>query len=218
MNAHPIRILLADDHVVMRRGLRLLIETQPGLSVVAEASDGAEAVEQAPAVKPDVVVLDIAMPKLNGVEAAQRIHEALPEAAILILSMHADEAYVLRALRAGARGYLLKDSAEGDLIEAIRKVHSGKTFFSPEISRMLAEDYVREIRTHGFVDSYELLTAREREILHLLAQGKSNKEIASLWNLSPYTVETHRRNLHEKLNLRNFADLVLYAVRKGIIS
>jgi len=202
----------------MRRGLRLLIETQPGLSVVAEASDGSEAVTQAEATKPDVTVLDIAMPKLNGVEAAQRIHEALPDTAILILSMHADEAYVLRALRAGARGYLLKDSAEGDLIEAIRKVHGGKAFFSPEISRMLAEDYVREIRTHGFVDSYELLTAREREILHLLAQGKSNKEIATLWNLSPYTVETHRRNLHEKLNLRNFADLVLYAVRKGIIS
>jgi DNA-binding NarL/FixJ family response regulator len=202
----------------MRRGLRLLIETQPGLSVVAEASDGGEAVAQAQSTKPDVVVLDIAMPNLNGVEAAQRIHEALPNSAIVILSMHADEAYVLRALRAGARGYLLKDSAEGDLIEAIRKVHSGKTFFSPEISRMLAEDYVREIRTHGFVDSYDLLTAREREILHLLAQGKSNKEIAALWNLSPYTVETHRRNLHEKLNLRNFADLVLYAVRKGIIS
>jgi DNA-binding NarL/FixJ family response regulator len=209
---------LADDHVVMRRGLRLLLETQAGFSVVAEASDGHEAVEKARAAAPEVVVLDIAMPKLNGVEAAQRIHEMLPGAAILILSMHADEAYVLRALRAGARGYLLKDSAEGDLIEAIRKVSAGKTFFSPEISRMLAEDYVREIRTHGFVDSYELLTSREREILQLLAQGKSNKEIAALWNLSTYTVETHRRNLHEKLNLRNFADLVLYAVRKGIIS
>jgi two-component system, NarL family, response regulator NreC len=218
INVNPIRILLADDHVVMRRGLRLLIETQAGFSVVAEASDGHEAVEKAQAAAPEVVVLDIAMPNLNGVEAAQRIHEILPDAAILILSMHADEAYVLRALRAGARGYLLKDSAEGDLIEAIRKVSAGKTFFSPEISRMLAEDYVREIRRHGFVDSYELLTAREKEILQLLVQGKSNKEIAALWNLSPYTVETHRRNLHEKLNLRNFADLVLYAVRKGIIS
>jgi DNA-binding NarL/FixJ family response regulator len=218
INVNPIRILLADDHVVMRRGLRLLLETQAGFSVVAEASDGHEAVEKAQAAAPEVVVLDIAMPKLNGVEAAQRIHEILPDAAILILSMHADEAYVLRALRAGARGYLLKDSAEGDLIEAIRAVSARKTFFSPEISRMLAEDYVREIRTHGFVDSYELLTAREKEILQLLAQGRSNKEIAALWNLSPYTVETHRRNLHEKLNLRNFADLVLYAVRKGIIS
>src|SRR5580698_3977225 len=148
----------------MRRGLRLLLETQAGFSVVAEASDGHEAVEKAQAAAPEVVVLDIAMPKLNGVEAAQRIHEMLPGAAILILSMHADEAYVLRALRAGARGYLLKDSAEGDLIEAIRKVSAGKTFFSPEISRMLAEDYVREIRIHGFVDSYELLTSREKEI------------------------------------------------------
>lgn len=202
----------------MRRGLRLLLETQPGFAVVAEASDGLEAVAQAQSAAAEVAVLDIAMPGLNGVEAAQRIHEMLPGTGILILSMHADEAYVLRALRAGARGYLLKDSAEGDLIEAIRKVRDGKTFFSPEISRMLAEDYVREIRTHGFVDSYDLLTAREKEILQLLVQGKSNKEIATLWNLSPYTVETHRRNLHEKLNLRNFADLVLYAVRKGIIS
>lgn len=215
---NTIRILLADDHVVMRRGLRLLIETQPGFTVVAEASDGREAVEQAQATAPDVAVLDIAMPNLNGVGAAQQIHEMNPDIAIMILSMHADEGYVLRVLRAGARGYLLKDSAEGDLIEAIRTVSGGKTFFSPEISRMLAEDYVREIRTHGFVDSYELLTSREKEILQLLVQGKSNKEIAALWNLSPYTVETHRRNLHEKLNLRNFADLVLYAVRKGIIS
>jgi two-component system, NarL family, response regulator NreC len=214
----PVRILLADDHVVMRRGLRLLIETQPGFTVVAEASDGREAVEQAQATAPDVAVLDIAMPNLNGVGAAQQIHEMNPDIAIMILSMHADEGYVLRVLRAGARGYLLKDSAEGDLIEAIRRVSSGRTFFSPEISRMLAEDYVREIRTHGFVDSYELLTSREKEILHLLVQGKSNKDVAALWNLSQYTVETHRRNLYEKLNLRNFADLVLYAVRKGIIS
>src|SRR5580658_3147767 len=214
----PIRILLADDHVVMRRGLRLLIETQSGFTVVAEASDGREAVDQARATAPDVAVLDIAMPNLNGVGAAQLIHEMNPAIGILILSMHADESYVLRVLRAGARGYLLKDSAEGDLMEAIRRVSSGKTFFSPEISRMLAEDYVREIRTHGFVDSYELLTSREKDVLQLLAQGKSNKEIAALWNLSTYTVETHRRNLQEKLNLRNFADLVLYAVRKGIIS
>jgi len=209
---------LADDHVIMRRGLRLLLETQPGLTVVAEASDGLEAVEQALATRPDVAILDIAMPKLSGTEATQRIHEALPATAILILSMHSDEGYVLRALKVGARGYLLKDSAEDDLIEAIKRVSDGKTFFSPEISRMLAEDYVREIRMGGFADSYELLTAREREILHLLAHGKSNKEIATQWNLSTYTVETHRRNLQEKLNLRNFADLVLYAVRKGIIS
>jgi DNA-binding NarL/FixJ family response regulator len=132
--------------------------------------------------------------------------------------MHSDEGYVLRALKAGAKGYLVKDSAEGDLIEAIKAVSEGKAFFSPEVSRMLVEDYVREIRARGVEDSYELLTAREREILHLLAEGKSNKDIAALLNLSLFTVETHRRNLQEKLNLHSFAELILYAVRKGVIS
>jgi two-component system, NarL family, response regulator NreC len=214
----PIRILLADDHTVMRRGLRLLLESQPGFSVVAEASDGRQAVEQAEAAQPDVAVLDIAMPNLSGIEAAQRITAALPNVAVVILSMHSDEGYVLRALKVGAKGYLLKDSAEGDLIDAIKAVHQGKTFFSPEISKMLVEDYVREIRTRGAEDSYDLLTSREREILQLLAERKSNKEIAQFLNLSPYTVETHRRNLQEKLNLHSFAELILYAVRKGVIS
>jgi DNA-binding NarL/FixJ family response regulator len=202
----------------MRRGLRLLLENQPGFSVVAEAADGRQAVEQAEATKPDVAVLDIAMPHLNGNEAAQRILAQLPGTAVVILSMHSDEGYVLRALKAGARGYLVKDSAEGDLVEAIKAVHDGKTFFSPEISKMLVEDYVREIRKRGAEDSYELLTAREREILHLLTDGKSNKDIAALLNLSVFTVETHRRNLQEKLNVHTFAELILYAVRKGIIS
>ncbi len=214
----PIHILLADDHTVMRRGLRLLLDNQPEFSVVAEASDGRQAVEQAEATQPDVAVVDIAMPNLSGIEAAQRITLALPRVAIVILSMHSDEGYVLRALKAGAKGYVLKDSAEGDLIEAIRAVHQGKTFFSPEISKMLVEDYVREIRTRGVEDSYDLLTSREREILQLLAERKSNKEIAMVLNLSPYTIETHRRNLQEKLNLHSFADLILYAVRKGVIS
>jgi two-component system response regulator NreC len=213
-----IRILLADDHNVMRRGLRLLLESQPGFSVVGEAADGRNAVELAKATNPDVVVLDIAMPQLSGTEAAQRITELLPNTAIVILSMHSDEGYVLRALKAGAKGYLVKDSAEGDLIEAIKVVSQGKAFFSPEVSRMLVEDYVREIRTRGVEDSYELLTAREREILHLLAEGKSNKDIAALLNLSLFTVETHRRNLQEKLNLHSLAELILYAVRKGLIS
>ena len=214
----PIRILLADDHIVMRRGLRLLLEGQPGFSVVGEASDGRQAVEQAEATNPDVVVLDIAMPNLSGIEAAQRIASGLPHVAIVFLSMHSDEGYVLRALKAGAKGYLLKDSAEGDLIEAIKAVNLGKTFFSAEISKMLVEDYVREIRTRGVEDSYELLTSREREILQLLAEGKSNKDIAALLNLSLYTVETHRRNLQDKLNLHSFAELILYAVRKRVIS
>lgn len=214
----PIRILLADDHTVMRRGLRLLLESQPEFSVVAEAADGRQAVEQAEATQPDVAVVDIAMPNLSGIEAAQRISAALPHIGILILSMHSDEGYVLRALKAGAKGYLLKDSAEGDLIEAIKVVHQGKTFFSSEITKMLVADHVREIRTRGAEDSYDLLTSREREILQLLAERKSNKEIAVALNLSPYTIETHRRNLQEKLNLHSLADLILYAVRKGVIS
>lgn len=214
----PIRILLADDHTVMRRGIRLLLESQPEFSVVAEASDGRQAVQQAEATLPDVAVMDIAMPNLSGIEAAERIASAQPNTAIVILSMHSDEGYVLRALKVGAKGYLLKDSVEGDLIEAIKAVHQGKTFFSPEISKMLVEDYVREIRTRGAEDTYDLLTSREREILQLLAERKSNKEIALALNLSVYTIETHRRNLHEKLNLHSLADLILYAVRKGIIS
>jgi two-component system response regulator NreC len=215
---NPIRILLADDHNVMRRGLRLLLESHPGFSVVAEAADGRQAVEQAELTKPDVAILDIAMPQLGGTEVAQRIGEALPKTAIIILSMHSDEGYVLRALKAGAKGYLLKDSAEGDLIEAIQAVSEGKTFFSPEITKMLVEDYVREIRARGVEDSYELLTSREREIMRLLAEGASNKDVATALNLSPYTVETHRRNLQEKLNLHSLAELILYAVRKGVIS
>ena len=214
----PIRILLADDHTVMRRGLKLLLESQPGLTVVAEAADGREAVTRAEATQPDVAVLDVAMPNLSGIEAAQRTSAALPNVAIVILSMHSDEGYVLRALKAGVKGYVLKDSAEGDLVEAIKSVHAGKTFFSPEISKMLVEDYVREIRSRGCEDRYDLLTPREREILQLLAEGKANKDIASALNLSPYTVETHRRNLQEKLNLHSFAELILYAVRKGVIS
>lgn len=213
-----IRILLADDHVVMRRGLRFLLESQPDFSVVAEASDGLEAVQQAEVTLPDVAVVDIAMPNLSGIEAAKRISASLPNIAIVILSMHSDEGYVLRALKVGAKGYLLKDSVEGDLIEAIKAVYLGKTFFSPQISKMLVEDYVREIRSRGAEDTYDLLTTREREILQLLAERKSNKEIASGLHVSPYTVETHRRNLQEKLNLHSLAELILYAVRKGLIS
>jgi DNA-binding NarL/FixJ family response regulator len=213
-----IRILLADDHNVMRAGLKLLLERHPGFRVVGEASDGYEAVETAIACKPDVVVLDIAMPRLSGIEAAKRITTQLPQTAIIILSMHSDEGYVLRALKAGAKGYLLKDSAESDLIKAIEVLNKGKAFFSPEISKVLAEDYVREINVRGAEDRYDLLTPREREILQLLIEGRSNKDIASLLNLSLYTVETHRKNLQSKLNIHGFPELILYAVRRGIIS
>jgi two-component system, NarL family, response regulator NreC len=215
---NPIRILLADDHTLIRRGLRALLERQNGFAVVAEAADGRQAVETAAALSPDVAVIDIGMPNLNGIEASRRITEKRPETAVVILSMHADESYVLRALKSGARGYLLKDSPEEDLINAIRAVHNGKAFFSPEISKMLAEDYMRQMRQRGVEDSYELLTPREREILQMLGEGNSNKEVAAKLNLSLHTVETHRGNLLEKLNLHSTAELILYAVRKGIVA
>jgi len=212
-----VRILVADDHTIIRSGLRVLLERQPEFQVVGEAADGRQAVELARSLRPDVVMLDIAMPNLNGIEAARQICGELPRAAVVILSMHADEGYVLKALKAGARGYLLKDSAEADIIEAVRAVHAGKAFFSPEISKMLVEDYVRQARQRGMDDSYELLTTREREILQLLAEGKANKDIAAMLNLSVYTVETHRSNILQKLNLHSLPELVLYAVRKGVI-
>ncbi len=213
-----IRILLADDHTILRSGLRAVLERQADLQVVGEASDGRQAVVETEKERPDVVVMDVAMPILNGIEAARQITSRYPQVAIVILSMHSDEGYLLRALKAGARGYLLKDSAEGDLINAIRAVSGGKAFFSPVISRMLADDYMRQLQQRGVEDSYELLTTRERELLQLLAEGKSNKDIARLLNLSLYTVETHRSNILQKLNLHSVPELMLYAIRKGVIS
>jgi len=213
-----IRIILADDHAVMRRGLRLVLEAQGDFQVVGEASDGREAVVQAETLDPDIAVLDITMPNMNGIEAARQISSKLPRVSIVVLSMHADEGYVLRALKAGARGYLLKESPEADFIQAIRTVSAGKAFFSPTVSRMLVEDYVRQLQDKNLDDSYELLTQRERELLQLIAEGKSNKDIANMLNLSVYTVETHRGNMMEKLNLHSVPELILYAVRKGVIS
>ena len=213
-----LRILLADDHIVMRTGLRALLERQANLEVVGESENGRETVALAASLKPDVVVMDVGMPVLNGIEATQTIVTQNPTVAVVILSMHADESYVMRALKAGARGYLLKDSAAADLIGAIQAISQGKSFFSPKVSRILAEDYVRVLKQKGAVDTYDLLTSREREILQLLAEGKTNKEVATALNISPYTVETHRSHILQKLNLHNSAELVLYAVRKGIIS
>jgi two-component system response regulator NreC len=213
-----IRIILADDHAVMRRGLRLVLEAQKDFEVVGEASDGREAVTLVETLKPDVAVLDITMPNMNGIEAARQISAKQPGVAIVVLSMHSDEGYVLRALKAGARGYLLKESPEADFIQAIRAVSQGKAFFSPAVSRMLVEDYVRQLQDKDIEDSYELLTQRERELLQLIAEGKSNKDVANMLNLSLYTVETHRGNIMEKLNLHSVPELILYAVRKGVIS
>ncbi len=213
-----IRILLADDHKLMRSGLRVLLEQQPDLVVIGEASDGREAVALASSLKPDVLVMDIGMPNLNGIEAAAQVTQVHPEIAIVMLSMHSDESYVLRALKAGAKGYLLKDSAESDLLRAVHAVGEGKSFFSPAVSKVLLDDYVRKLKRSGTEDPYDLLTPREREVLQLVAEGKSNKDVAQLLNLSVYTVETHRSNIMEKLNLRGVPELILYAVRKGIIS
>lgn len=213
-----IRILLADDHKLIRGGLRLLVEQQSDLAVVGEANDGREAVSLAKSLKPDVVVMDIGMPSLNGVEAALQITQAIPDISVVMLSMHSDESYVLRALKSGAKGYLLKDSAESDLIKAVRAVADGKSFFSPAVSKVLLDDYVRKLKRSGAEDSYDLLTPREREILQLVAEGNSNKDVANLLNLSVYTVETHRSNIMEKLKLRGIPELILFAVRRGIIS
>jgi DNA-binding NarL/FixJ family response regulator len=215
---NTVRILLADDHKLIRGGLRLVIDQQPDLSVIGEADDGRQAVELTKSLKPKVVVMDIGMPNLNGIEAARQITAMRPDTAVIILSMHSDEGYVLRALGAGARSYLLKDSATTDLVQAIRAVVEGKSFFSPAVSKVLLEDYVRKLRRSGAEDSYDLLSPREREVLQLVAEGKSNKEVAGLLNLSVYTVETHRAKIMQKLNLNGVPELILYAVRKGIIS
>ena len=214
----PIRILLADDHTVVRDGLRALLEKQPDMTVVAEAADGRDSIRLAEEQSPDVIVMDIAMPNLNGIEATRRIIAAQPRTAIVILSMHQDESYVLRSLKAGAKGYLLKDSLRSDVIEAIRAVSQGRSFLTRKVSRMLQEDYIRELENRGLDDRYDLLTDREREILQLVAEGKSNKEVAGLLNISLTTVETHRGHVLQKLGIHSVPELILYAVRKGIIS
>jgi two-component system, NarL family, response regulator NreC len=212
-----LRLLLADDHAIVRRGLRSLLECDPSLEVVAEASDGMEALRLATEHKPDILVVDIGMPKLNGIEVAARVQKLTPPPAVIILTMHADESYILRALNAGARAYLLKDATDEDLLPAIRAVSAGKPYFSPTVTAVLVEDYMRQLQSRGLTDSFHLLTDREKEVLQLLAEGRSNKEVAALLELGLSTVETHRGNLMQKLNLHNTAEIVLYAVRKGII-
>ena len=214
----PIRILIADDHAIIRRGLRALLEHEPGFQVVAESSDGREAVELAKRVRPHVAILDIAMPNLNGIEAGRQISVAVSEVQIVMLTVHSDECYLLNALRAGARGYVLKSSAESEIVDAVRAVSQGKAFFSPKVSRILADDYIRYLEREQVEDTYELLTTREREILQLLAEGASNKDVANIFGLSPTTVICHRQHIFQKLNFHSVADLILYAIRKGIVS
>ena len=198
--------------------MRSLLDTEEGVEVVGEAANGREALKAIETLRPDIAILDVAMPMLNGIEVTAQAVKAFPDLRVIILSMYADEAYVVRALTAGARGYLLKEATEEDLLPAVRAIASGRSYFSPGISSILLADYVRHLKQRGLEDSYDVLSDREKEVLQLLAEGRSNKETAHVLNLSLSTVETHRLKLMQKLGLHNTAEIVLYAVRKGIIS
>ena len=212
MSANKIRILLADDHSVVRQGFKMILSTQADMIVIGEASNGTEAVQLAEQLKPDVAVMDVTMPQLNGIEATRRIGEISPRTRVLALSMHKDAVYVREILRAGARGYLLKDSIDSDMLAAVRAVASGQGYLSPAVSDAVLTDYRRHV-----TDPLDLLTSREREVLQLIAEGKTNKEIANLLKLSVYTVEAHRGRVMEKLNLHSTGELVRFAVRNGLV-
>jgi DNA-binding NarL/FixJ family response regulator len=214
----PTRVLIADDHPLIRSGLRALLARESDFEVVGEAADGYQALELVEQLKPDVVMLDVSMPRLNGIDVAQKISEKTPSTRIIIVSIHSDEGYVLRALKAGAKGYLLKASPEGDILNAVRAVAAGQAYLSPEISRLLVEEYVREMRFRGVEDSYDLLSIREKEILQLLASGSTNRQVAELIHVSLATVETHRTNIFQKLGIHSLPELILYAVRKGLLT
>ena len=212
-----LKVLIADDHGVVRKGLRLLLEQFPELTVVGEAANGRDVVTLAAELVPDIILMDAAMPLLNGIEAAEQIRKANSQIGIIMLTMHADESYVLRALNVGVKGYLLKESAEDDLLRAIKTVSQGKPFLSAAITQALLEDYMRVLKQEGLSDTFELLTPREKEVLQLLAEGKTNKDVANILDISNYTVESHRTNLMQKLNLHNTAEIVMYAVRKNLV-
>jgi DNA-binding NarL/FixJ family response regulator len=212
------RVLIADDHPLIRSGLRALLARESDFEVVGEAADGYQALELVEQLKPDVVMLDVSIPRLNGIDVAQKISEKTPSTRIIIVSIHSDEGYVLRALKAGAKGYLLKASPEGDILNAVRAVAAGQAYLSPEISRLLVEEYVREMRFRGVEDSYDLLSIREKEILQLLASGSTNRQVAELIHVSLATVETHRTNIFQKLGIHSLPELILYAVRKGLLT
>ena len=212
------RILLADDHPLMRQGLRHILSQHADFEVVAEAGSGLEAVEAVQRLQPDIAIMDIAMKELNGIEATAQIAKHSPHTAVLILSMYSDERYVLRALKAGARGYVLKNSAGDELVEAVLLVRRNKPFFSPAVAQIVQDRFTRMKDSSDVEDRYELLTDRERHVYQLLAEGNSNKEIANRLNLSLHTVETHRSRIMEKLGIHSTAELVLSAVRRGFVT
>ncbi len=212
-----IRVLLADDHKLVRHGIRRIL-TEAGCEVVGEADDGREAVRLAQQLTPRVVVLDVGMPGLNGIEAARQIVRRSPGVNVLMLSMHAEEVYVVQSLQAGAKGYLLKDSADTDLLGALSSVANGGSFLSPAVARVVVDDYVRRFLDQGTGDPYETLSEREREVLQLIAEGNSNKQVAEMLGVSVSTVETHRARVMQKLDLHTTAEVVLYAVRKGVVT
>ena len=214
----PTTVLLADDHTLMRQGLRHILESHSDFAIVAEASSGIEAVEAARQHRPDVAVVDVAMKELNGIEATSQILKHSPHTAVLILSMYSDERYVMRAVKAGARGYLLKNSAGDELIQAIHAVQKGLAFFSPAVNQLFQSGFARLKNAEAINDRFELLTDRERQIYQLLAEGNSNTDIANRLNLSLHTVETHRWRVMEKLDLHSTAELVLSAVRRGMVT
>jgi DNA-binding NarL/FixJ family response regulator len=211
-------IVVADDHTLMRQGLCKILEEQPEWRVVGQASTGREVVRVVSELQPSLAILDIGMPLLNGIEVTRQLTRRFPDLRVLILSMHAEEAYITSALEAGALGYLLKDSADVELIRAVSSVAAGKSYFSPAVARVMLDDYVRHLAQKGITDRYDSLSEREREIFQLIAEGHTNKDIADLLHVSPATVETHRAHIFQKLDVHNTAELVLYAVRKGVIS
>ncbi len=212
-----IHIFLADDHEVVRNGLRFVLAKQKDFSICGEASDGLQVVEMVEKAKPDVLILDLMMPGLNGMDITYQLSQRMPDVRIIILSMHANEAYVTEALKNGAMGYVLKDSHSEELIEAVRAVMQGRRYFSPSISERVIESYIRKIRLSS-EDPYDTLTSREREVLHLLAEGLNHPEIAERLSISPRTVENHHNNLAVKLNLHSQAELIRYAIKRGLIS
>ena len=212
MTKRKIRVLLADDHALVRQGFRLILSAQPDIEIVGEAGNGRQTVELAERLRPDVVVMDVAMPEMNGIEATRRLAALSPRTRVLALSMYKDSVYVREILRAGARGYLLKDAIDRDLLAAVRAVAAGEGYLSPAVSEAVLSDYRRHVS-----DPLDLLTGREREVLQMIAEGKTNKEIAAALNLSVYTVDAHRGRIMEKLNLHSVGELVRFAVRAGLI-